>query len=100
MSVPFQMVIKKSAVRGFAISIAIALIYQYLLSCHELNVYLFSLERDSIAAQNKEGIFSTIGYLSLYLGGEAICLGLNQILSDKRYQRYKRIEFKQKYIYF
>jgi hypothetical protein len=33
--------------------------------------------------KNKEGIFSTIGYLSLFLNGEAICLYLNQFLMKK-----------------
>ena len=40
-------------------------------------------ERANFFQQNKEGLCSTIGYLSIYLAGESICYKINNILNEE-----------------
>jgi len=54
------------------------------LSFKNLTDYIFDPEdRHTLIDQNKEGIFSTIGYVSIYLAGEALCYKLNYLLKEK-----------------
>ena len=47
-----------------------------------LTAYLLNdSKRDNILDANKEGILSCIGYLSIYLGSQAICLQMSSILN-------------------
>ena len=73
--------------RSFLLSVAIGISYQYYLSrdYSSFTTYLIDpvAERNTLVQQNKEGIFSTIGYLSILLGGEAICFRVNQLLNDE-----------------
>lgn len=56
------------------LSIIIIFIYQYFLSFYGLEEYLLSSERGpSLISLNKEGIFSAIGYVFIYLASQAIC---------------------------
>lgn len=68
---------------AFLSSILVAVIYQFFLTVQNMSDYMMSLKRETLVDENKEGIFSTIGYLSLYLGGEAIYLRLNEIILSK-----------------
>ncbi|XP_023227525.1 phosphatidylinositol-glycan biosynthesis class W protein-like isoform X2 [Centruroides sculpturatus] len=51
------------------LSVVIITIYQYMLSGCKLNNYLFSDQRDNIFQANKEGLYSLLGYISLYFAG-------------------------------
>ena len=64
-------------------SIFIGLIYQYFLSYRNLTEYLFDQNaRETFIDQNKEGIYSTIGYLSMNFAAEAVCYKLSNILRE------------------
>jgi hypothetical protein len=81
---PLELVTRKSSLRCILLSILIAVIYQYHLSHKKLTDYIFDPEdRHTLIDQNKEGIFSTIGYVSIYLAGEALCYKLNYLLKEK-----------------
>jgi glucosaminylphosphatidylinositol acyltransferase len=84
--VPIEiLIINKSPIRALIIGNTIGIIYQYFLSEQKLTFFLIddNLNRsnDFITA-NKEGIFSSIGYISIYLQGEAVCLYLMNIINS------------------
>lgn len=65
-------------------SILVGFTYQYFLSYRNLTEYLFdSYARDTFIDQNKEGIYSTIGYLSMNFAAEAVCYKLSDILREE-----------------
>lgn len=53
------------------VALLIAVIYEYLLDKQGLAAYIIVAPRVNLIAQNKEGIFSFIGYLSIFLFGKA-----------------------------
>lgn len=53
------------------ISLAIAVGYELLLNKSGLVAYLITAPRDSLINKNREGLFSFIGYLSIFLFGKA-----------------------------
>ena len=82
MACPIQIFTRRSAARSFIISIAISFNYQYFLTNKNLTAYLLNdIKRDNLLDANKEGILSCIGYLSIYLGSQAICLQMSSILN-------------------
>ncbi|KAK9474145.1 GWT1-domain-containing protein [Dipodascopsis tothii] len=52
-------------------SLLIGLVYEALLQLTGLTKYILTAPRTNIVAMNKEGIFSFIGYLSIFLAGQA-----------------------------
>lgn len=83
MAVPFEVLCRQNSSLAFLSSALVAFFYQYLLSYWKFNNYIMSLKRDSFLDMNKEGIFSTIGYLSLYLGGYGVYRRLSEIFNAK-----------------
>lgn len=82
MAVPFQKIYRKKSLLALFCSIFVASLYQYFLTYGNLSDYLLSYKRQTFIDKNKEGLFSSIGYLSMFLAGEAICLRLNEILDS------------------
>jgi phosphatidylinositol glycan class W len=82
---PFDLVTRRSSSRSFLLSLGIGLAYQYLLSARHYSEYILDreLKRVTFIDQNKEGIFSTIGYLSIYFAGEAVCYRLKHLIKQR-----------------
>lgn len=75
-------------------SILIGFTYQYFLSYQNLTEYLFDpYARDTLIDKNKEGVYCTIGYLSLSFSAEAVCYKLNEILREEYYFHFCFISF-------
>ncbi len=73
---------------SFLLSFLIAITYQYKLNDKTFENYILSdLQNNqditSLIDLNKEGIFSTFGYLSIYIAGEGMCHRLKEILKAK-----------------
>jgi len=65
-------------------SILIGFTYQYFLSFQNLTEYLFDpYARGTFIDKNKEGIFCTMGYLSMNFAAEAVCYKLSDILREE-----------------
>ena len=81
---PFQIFIGKSSLRSFMFATIIAFNYQYLLTKKNYTAYLLNNEnRTSFLDANKEGIYSCIGYLAIYLGSQSVYLRLSNIFNQK-----------------
>ncbi|RNA29709.1 phosphatidylinositol-glycan biosynthesis class W -like [Brachionus plicatilis] len=82
---PFDCVIKGSSKKAFFISLFIGVVYQSFLMIESFSDYLleYDKQRTTLIDKNKEGIFSTIGYISLYFFGESICYELKRILNNR-----------------
>ncbi|AOW03324.1 GPI-anchored wall transfer protein 1 [Yarrowia lipolytica] len=63
---------KKTKIPLMGQSVIIALAYDVLLSVTSLKEYILTAPRVDIFSQNKEGIFSFIGYLAIFLAGQAV----------------------------
>lgn len=76
---------KRSSIKTAILSAIISYYYQFFLTKKNFSQYLFTEKRDfnSLIDMNKEGIFSCIGFLAIFLGFKAICLRLNSIVSIK-----------------
>lgn len=66
-------------------SIAVICIYQYVLNTTDLAQYILYGARTNLFHANKEGIFSTIGYLAIYLSGVSVGIMLLQCRLNKLY---------------
>ncbi len=67
--------------RGFLVSFLISGFYEFILLVHfDYKKYLFdnNTERSDFITANKEGLFSALGYVSIYLSGQAICIFLKE----------------------
>jgi hypothetical protein len=83
---PFDLFIRKSSLRAFLTSMLIGIFYEYLLINENLAKYILDSELDkriTLIDKNKEGIFSLVGYLSIYFAGEAICYRLKYIIKKR-----------------
>jgi phosphatidylinositol glycan class W len=81
---PFDLIIRKSALRSFMLALILSFYYQYFLSKKNYTAYLLSNgPRNNLIDANKEGIFSCIGYLAIYLFFQAICLRISSIVKNK-----------------
>ena len=81
---PLQVLIAKSSIRSFLMGAVIAFYYQFFLTKKNYTAYLINdFGRTGFINQNKEGIYSCIGYLAIYLCSQAIFLQLSSILSRK-----------------
>lgn len=83
LSCPFERVIKESALRSFLLASLIGLVYQYFLNFHGLLDFVLKNERDNWLEYNKEGLISTIGYLSLSFYCDSCCYRIKHILNKK-----------------
>ncbi|MCJ1355327.1 MAG: Glucosaminyl phosphatidylinositol (GlcN-PI) nositol acylation protein [Icmadophila ericetorum] len=54
------------------LSLLLACVYQALLEFTSLKAYILAAPRDDLLSKNREGIFSFIGYLAIYLAGQHI----------------------------
>lgn len=63
--------IPRNKVPTIAVALAIAAVYELALDKTSLGAYILVAERKNIISQNKEGIFSFVGYLSIFLAGQA-----------------------------
>ncbi|CAF0818083.1 unnamed protein product [Brachionus calyciflorus] len=82
LSSPFDFIIRNNPRRAFFLSFIIGVAYQFMLSKKDFREYIleYDQERKSLIDKNKEGLFSTLGYMSIYFAGEAICYQLKMIL--------------------
>lgn len=83
---PFDLFIRKSSLRAFLTSMLIGIFYEYLLINENLAKYILDSDLDkriTLIDKNKEGIFSLVGYLSIYFAGEAICYRLKYIIKKR-----------------
>eukprot|EP01112_Ceratiomyxa_fruticulosa_P009892 TRINITY_DN2596_c0_g1_i1.p1 TRINITY_DN2596_c0_g1~~TRINITY_DN2596_c0_g1_i1.p1 ORF type:complete len:515 (+),score=60.02 TRINITY_DN2596_c0_g1_i1:165-1709(+) len=79
--------INPSALFSLILGSSLMAVYQIALSFFGLEDYIMNHPRDSIFAANKEGLFSLVGYLSIYLLGTTIgglLFSSNRTLSDWR----------------
>ena len=61
-----------SIVPSYALlSLLLSIIYQVLLETTTLKAFVLTAHRTNLLSQNREGIFSFIGYLSIFLSGQA-----------------------------
>ncbi len=83
MAVPFKILIRENSIKAFFFALMVAFYYQYFLNAKNLSAYILSDKRNSTSFvdSNKEGIFSCVGYLSIYLGSYSICLALSSIVN-------------------
>jgi glucosaminylphosphatidylinositol acyltransferase len=85
----FQVYIKKSSMRAFLVAIAVLATYQNLLSKKNLSNYMLyklsevQLKNASLIDMNKEGLYSCLGYLALYLFGESMALYIYSKIKEK-----------------
>ncbi|KAL9129971.1 MAG: hypothetical protein Q9217_001729 [Psora testacea] len=61
-------------IRCYMMPYAINFIYQILLDSTHLKAYILSAPRVDLLSQNREGVFSFWGYLSIFLAGQAVGL--------------------------
>ncbi len=81
---PFQIFIRKSPLKSFLIGFALVFYYQFILTQKNYTAYLLSnTNRKTLLDANKEGVYSCIGYTSIYLISQAIFLRLSEILGKK-----------------
>ncbi len=86
MACPFEIIIQKSALKSLVLSMFIGILYQFLLSNNkEFGNYMTDsyAKRHNLIDYNKEGLFSLIGYLSIYFAGEAVCYRLKHLISER-----------------
>jgi glucosaminylphosphatidylinositol acyltransferase len=86
LSCPFEILIRQRPRYAFILANIIGIVYQYCLYIdnNALTNYLTdnNLDRSkSLLVANKEGIFSTIGFLSIFFHGEAVCLSLTNLIN-------------------
>lgn len=76
---------KNSSIRTAFVSAFVSFYYQYFLTKKNFSQYLLIEKRDfnSLVDMNKEGIFSCIGYLGIYLAFKSLCLSLNNLITKK-----------------
>jgi phosphatidylinositol glycan class W len=93
---PFDLIIRRSSVRSFLIALILGFYYQYFLSFKNYTGYMLSnTHRKNLIDANKEGIFSCVGYLAIYLFFQSICLRLTSIIrNNKQIQRESTMSFK------
>jgi phosphatidylinositol glycan class W len=93
---PFDLFIRKSSIRSFLIALILGFYYQYFLSFKNYTGYMLSnTQRKNLIDANKEGIFSCVGYLSIYLFFQSICLRLRSIIqNNKKSKNESTISFK------
>jgi hypothetical protein len=77
----------------------IALWYQYLLTTKNYTAYLMDNDDKvnrsaSFLNANKEGIFSCIGYLAIYVGSQSICFVLAKHLNESDNKKGDKMSFK------
>lgn len=81
----FYIFIQNSAKRAFILSILIGSLYQWLLTYKTDYILQYDQERKTFIDKNKEGLFSTIGYTSMFFMGESVCYHLKQVLNNQYY---------------
>ena len=79
-----QEIINKSSLKSFVIGLTIGCFYQFILSEKHLSQHILGEKRDesSLIDLNREGIFSCLGYLSIYLIAQALFLRIDSIISQ------------------
>jgi hypothetical protein len=85
-AVPIELLVRRSAIRSLIVSILISAIYQIALSRNkEFTAYLIDsfATRHNLIDWNKEGVYSLVGYLSIYFGSDAVCYRIKEIFSQK-----------------
>lgn len=82
-SCPFQILIGKSSIRSALFGALIAFYYQFILTKKNYAGYLLGNRRESLLDANKEGIYSCIGYVAIFLISQAIFLRLSEILRKR-----------------
>ena len=97
---PFDLFIRKSSVRSFLIALILGFNYQYFLSFKNYTSYMLSnTQRKNLIDANKEGIFSCVGYLAIYLFFQSICLRLSSIIkNNKQSKNDSAISFKASFL--
>jgi len=82
---PLQIIIKNSALKSILIALIIAVYYQYFLIKKNYTSYLLSNTRDTsdFLDDNKEGIYSCIGYVAIYLASQSICIRLRSLIQKR-----------------
>ncbi|RNA44556.1 hypothetical protein BpHYR1_038577 [Brachionus plicatilis] len=51
--------------------------------CHSCLSFLIFQKRQNVIELNKEDLFSTFGYLAIYIGGNGLCHRINSIRKEK-----------------
>ncbi|KAL8657436.1 MAG: hypothetical protein Q9226_001908 [Calogaya cf. arnoldii] len=54
------------------IALSAALVYQIVLDTTSLKAYVLTAPRDNLLSQNREGVFSFVGYFGIFLVGQAV----------------------------
>ncbi|KAL8852806.1 MAG: hypothetical protein Q9221_002315 [Calogaya cf. arnoldii] len=55
-----------------SIALSAALVYQIVLDTTSLKAYVLTAPRDNLLSQNREGVFSFVGYFGIFLVGQAV----------------------------
>ena len=90
-STGLQILLKRCPIRTFAAAAILACSYQYMLSVKGYTSYLLDEsvashkkpavgQLEKLVEENKEGLFSSIGYLAIYLGTQSIYYQLASII--------------------
>ncbi|RNA29710.1 transferring acyl groups [Brachionus plicatilis] len=79
----FDIFIKNSAQRAFFLSILIGCFYQWILAYKTDYLLEYYGQRKTFVDKNKEGLYSTIGYTSMYFLSESVCYHLKKVLNTK-----------------
>ncbi|KAL9628353.1 MAG: hypothetical protein Q9204_005942 [Flavoplaca sp. TL-2023a] len=58
------------------IALSATLVYQVILDTTFLKAYILTAPRDSLLSQNREGVFSFVGYFGIFLIGQAVGLDI------------------------
>ncbi|KAL8903980.1 MAG: hypothetical protein Q9171_007206 [Xanthocarpia ochracea] len=58
------------------IALSVTLVYQVVLDATSLKAYVLTAPRDNLLSQNREGVFSFVGYFGIFLVGQAIGLDI------------------------
>ena len=98
-STVFEIFICEKPVRGFIISFSLAVFYQSILSGYSFSKYLLQTDatRGNIFDANREGLSSTIGYVAIYLAGQATCIYLKNFITENKA---KYFLYSKKYFWF
>lgn len=85
LSSPIEIFTCKKPFRTLVGAFVISVSYQMMLMYSGFTDYLLDIDegkRIGFVNSNKEGLFSTIGYVSIYLTGQSICLYLRDELKE------------------
>ncbi|KAL8883460.1 MAG: hypothetical protein Q9192_007152 [Flavoplaca navasiana] len=66
----------RSLFSALFIALSATLVYQVVLDTTSLKAYILTAPRDSLLSQNREGVFSFVGYFGIFLIGQAVGLDI------------------------